>query len=192
MELSVLISFISGLIQVIGYLLYWRGVRSNKIDPNAASWFIWAYGSLLNFATYNIMSGDLVKDILPFLCSVSCLVIFALMFYKNGFGRLDKTDYAIIICDIVVTFIWFLIGATEANLSLQLTEFISFIPLIRGLLRGSDREEVIPWITWSVAYALMATTVVMRWEKWHDLVFPLVLFILCLLIVFVIKLKKNK
>ncbi|HMO79085.1 MAG TPA: hypothetical protein PJ997_01105 [Candidatus Paceibacterota bacterium] len=173
-------------------MFYWRGVRSGKIDPNAASWFIWAYGSLLNFATYNIMSGDMVKDILPFMCSVSCMVIFALMVYRNGIGRLDKIDYAIIASDIAVTFIWFLIGATEANLTLQLTEFISFIPLIRGLLRGTDKEEILPWAIWSVAYTLMTVTVVIRWDKWQDVVYPVVAVVLHMTILVVSKIVNKK
>ncbi|HMP85084.1 MAG TPA: hypothetical protein PKE08_00240 [Candidatus Paceibacterota bacterium] len=189
MDFSILLSLLAGITQVIGYMFYWRGVRSGKIDPNAASWFIWAYGSLLNFATYNIMSGDMVKDILPFMCSVSCMVIFALMVYRNGIGRLDKIDYAIIASDIAVTFIWFLIGATEANLTLQLTEFISFIPLIRGLLRGTDKEEILPWVIWTCAYAMMTFTVIMRWEKWEDIVYPLMSLFLSLIIWIVIKVK---
>ena len=136
------------------------------------------------------MSGDMVKDILPFACSVSCIVIFAAMVRRNGLGRLDRIDYAIIAADVAVTFIWFMVGATEANLTLQLTEFISFIPLIRGILRGTDKEEILPWILWSTAYALMTTAVVMRWEKWEDVVYPVVSLVLC--VVMWVAVKKSK
>ena len=136
------------------------------------------------------MSGDMVKDILPFACSVSCIVIFAAMVRRNGLGRLDRIDYAIIAADVAVTFIWFMVGATEANLTLQLTEFISFIPLIRGVLRGTDKEEILPWAIWSTAYALMTTAVIMRWEKWEDVVYPVVSLVLC--VIMWIAVKKSK
>lgn len=190
MDFSIVLSVLAGVTQVIGYMFYWRSVRSGKTDPNAASWFIWAYGSLLNLATYSIMSQDVVKDILPAMCSVSCLVIFAGMVYRNGLGKLDRWDYVVIALDATVTMIWFIVGATEANIAFQLTEFISFIPLIRGLLRGVDKEELLPWILWTSAYAMMTATVVMRWEKWEDIVYPLVGVALHAIVALVAKLKK--
>ena len=39
-------------------------------------------------------------------------------------------------------------------------------------------EDAKPWYIWTIAYSTLAVVVVLRWEKWEDLVYPLIFAIL--------------
>ena len=175
---SMCVGIVAGLLQFLGYVLYIRGVRKLGTTPNASSWAIWAFGGLLNLFSYNQLVGDLVKEILPFVCSLCCIGSF-LFFWKRGSMRWpDKSDWAILAVDCLITVYWFVTGSSEANLLYQVGTVISFIPICRGMLKKTDREEPLPWVVWALAYATLCLTVIMRWQKWEDLVYPGVCLVL--------------
>lgn len=179
---SVCVGIVAGLLQFLGYFLYVRSVRKSGITPNASSWAIWAFGGLLNLFSYNqLVGGDLVKEILPFVCSLSAIFSF-LLFWKEGYMCWpDKWNWLILTVDCLITVYWAITGSDEANLLYQVGTVISFFPIYRGIWNGTEKEESLPWIVWTIAYGLLCLTVFMRWEKWQDVVYPGV----CLIVHFI-------
>jgi len=176
MNLSIYIGFLAATLQIVGYILYWKGIRKGLIQSNPVSWFIWAYGSLISLGTYSQMTNDWVKDILPLGCSVACIILCFQVFRFSDRGTFDRYDYMIICIDLAVTVAWFFVGATIANLLDQFGTLISFVPLVYGLLSGKNKELPTPWLIWSLAYLCQIAVVLARYEKWEDLAFPVVCF----------------
>jgi hypothetical protein len=180
--IPIIVGIISGVLQIAGYTVYNLKVKSGRIDPNASSWAIWTFGSILNLVSYAQIAQDWVKEILPACCAASCVVTFLLALKWGKFSKPPKSDWMILLLDIVIIAVWYTLSATEANLLYQVSTIFSFIPLIRGLMNG-DKEDPIPWGIWTVAYALLTVAVCMRWEKWQDVVYPLN----CLILHFIVQ-----
>lgn len=172
--ISISLGILIGVTHLLGYWIYYRTSSLYKeTAPNTASWSVWAFGSIVNLLTYASMSNDWVKDILPAVCSVACLVIYVSYLRQGKFEVPKFSDILIFSADIMATIVWMstnspLIG----NMACQGSEVISFIPIIRETMRHPRRERPLPWIIWSIAYALDVILVIIRWRQWGDMVYP--------------------
>jgi len=181
--ISMFTSILAGTLQLLGYYTYNRMALSGKIVPNTASWLIWAIGGVLTTISYVFVSGDWVKDILPIVCSLSAVLIFLFCLVKGRFQRIDAFEWTVIGLDISVTIYWYLSSDTfVTNVLYILSAFPSFIPIIRYVWKNPLSENATPWILWSSAYLLMMMTVIIRFEKWQDIFYPIALFALHIII----------
>jgi len=142
------------------------------VRPNTASWFIWAYGSVLEAWSYVAMSGDWVKSLLPVACSAACVGTFLLMLRNGRAGRLHSWEWACVAFDVASIFVWWWWGsALWAHLVMQASVPVSFAPLLAAVARDPARETPLPWAMWSAAYVLGFATVVLRWDGWPEAVY---------------------
>lgn len=186
-KLSVYTAVISGVLQLLGYLIYDWAIFSGDIKPNASSWFLWAFGSGIATWSYLKLSQDLIKTILPLVCSVACVVTFFFALFNGSFSVPDRYDMFILLMTLgIIVFYSFTKERGYTNLLIQIETVFSFIPIIKGAHLNPEGEEVLPWLVWSFAYLLMGLTVLMRYEKWWDLMYPVNYFILCGVTVLVI------
>lgn len=159
----------AGLLQLWGYWTYNRTAR----HPNVASWAIWGLGSVLTFLLYGALVEDWVKEFLPFVCMLAALFTFIACLGRGLFGAPDKRDWGILLLDVIVVAYWIVFReATWANLLLQVDVAVSFVPTFRSLRRNPASEDPRPWLIWSGAYTLLVVTVVLRWENWWELLYP--------------------
>jgi uncharacterized membrane protein len=179
---GVSLGIIASVLQLVGYALYNYNIHKGHASGNGSSWAIWTFGSLLNLTSYHELANDFAKEALPFVCSICCILTFVHIWKKNGFGKPEKLDWWILGIDIVITFYWFVTSNDEANLLYQTTTILSFAPMIIGIAKGKEYENPLPWVIWTVAYEVMIFTIVSRWEKWQDVVYPVVCFVLHLAI----------
>lgn len=183
LTISLITSILAGILQLAGYLVYNKKVLSGKIIPNTASWFIWAMGGVLTTVSYIFVSGDWVKDILPVICSLSVIFIFIFCLVKGHFKKIDSFEWVVIVLDISITIYWYVSKEPFiTNVLYILSAFPSFIPIIRYVWKNPLSENATPWMLWSVAYFLMTITVIIRYEKWQDLFYPVVLFFLHIIV----------
>ena len=177
---------LSGLFQISGYAVYANMVRKGTIErPNPASWLIWTFGSTLNFLSFfGMTQGDLAPNILPAACSVSCIIFFAFSLFIGGFEKIKVRDYLLIAVDITIVVFWYQFqSATFANIAFQISTFLSFIPMWRDMKSGEDKEQPLPWLLWTTAYALEAVVIAVGFDHtaWIDSVkeafYPVVCFI---------------
>lgn len=173
---EILLGVIIALTQIAGYYFYYLSVK-NGVRPNTTMWSIWAFGSLLNFFSYAQLSGDWVKDVLPLACSLACIVLYVHMLSRGRFQKLTKSDWAIVSADMIAVIIWFATdSALVANIAFQVGTIISFIPVYKEVYDEEENEKQLPWLVWSSAYFLDIVLVGLRYEKWGDLVYPVVNF----------------
>lgn len=181
--LSITFGVLAGLLQLVAYGIYSWHVLHDRIKPNAASWSIWALGAVLETVSYVFVTGDWVKNILPVVCALSAVTLFVFCVSKGKFSGLTSWEWVLTVMDMAALLIWwFSQSATYANFLLVFTAVLSFIPLFVHTWNNPASENALPWGLWSLAYLLMTFTVLMRWEKPEDLVYPLTFLVLHLVI----------
>lgn len=164
----------AGIVQLHGYWVYNSHVRKGHIIPNGASWFIWGIGSLIAFFIYFDLTHDLIKSTLPFLCSLAAFVTFVFFAIRGHLSKPDSFEIYILILDFCVVVFWLTTGNPRlASLFLQIDVIISFIPIIRSTLIDPSSEKPGAWKIWTLAYLLLTVTVLIRWESWWELLFPI-------------------
>ena len=190
---DVVLAMVSGIIQVVAFVLYNKYILKGKTHPNIASWGIWAFITVLNFTSYGVMSDDWVKSLLPTVSSLMCIVTFLLSLAKGKLSKLGLFDTAALVFGLAASLAWWqLQSATYANLILQVGICIGFIPTLRSVWKTPSNEQPLPWFLWTGAYALMIVVVYLRWRgQYQELVYP----VECLIahgLVGVLALRKSK
>lgn len=179
----IIISVLASLLHIFAYFDYIKRVASAKIKPNSASWAVWALGSVLEAVTYLQVTGDWQKNLLPVVCSLSAIGIFLFSLIRGHFTRPTTFEWLIIILDCTALLVWWAYDSVVyANMFLIFTAVISFVPITYSVWRNPETENAFPWWLWSIAYVLLSVVVIIRWEKWEDVIYPLVFLILHLVI----------
>lgn len=173
-----ILAILVALTLLAGYAVYYKSVK-NGVRPNTTLWTLWTFGSLLELASYMVVTGDWAKNVLPLVCAVACIVLYIYFLAHGKFQRLTFGNILIIIADIAALILWFVTeSALVANLAMQVSTVISFIPMYKEVFDEDENETQLPWIIWSITYALDILLVITRWEKWGDLAYPLTNFVL--------------
>ncbi len=168
-QFSVLLGLLAAGTQLWGYGSYVRLVER----PNTASWSIWTVGAVLDVTSYFAMTHDWVKNILPIVCAIACVSVFAYSLVKRRFKHLSIFDWVFLALDGLIT-LWWLTAkdATQANLLYQVSALASFGPILWGVLGNGDNEHPRPWLIWSAAYSLFFASVVLRHPRLAELAYP--------------------
>ena len=182
-SLFVALGVSAGVIQLIGYGLY---LVLNRSSTNTGSWLIWALSAFFDLFSYEyITGGDIIKNILPAVCALACVLTFLILLYRRQFGSPDRVDWYLVVADGAISALWWLslLDGLTANLLLQATTLTAVIPMARGLLAGVDREHLLPWQLWFTAYVLHTLSVTTRLNHWSELAYPLTTACSCLIII---------
>jgi len=175
-DLAIVVGIIAGVVQLWGY---WLHNKTATHTDSAVSWAIWGLGSFITWFLYAELVNDWVKEFLPLLCMFAAFATFLRYAFKGYFSKPDKIDLFVLVLDVIIIAYWFVYQeATWANLFIQIDVIISFIPMLRSVWKKPHSEDPKPWLVWSVAYLLLTLTVIMRWESWWELLYPLNYFVL--------------
>lgn len=161
------LGLIAAVLQVAGYAIYIRNFQRDAIKPNAASFFMFAYGtSLLAFlewksgATWALLA-------LPFACAVLSVLV-ALMCLRAGATEpIDRFEARAFWTDIWLTafYMVFALGFGDEQrfvlpflIVTNLSAIVCFVPILRSTWQTPERELPGPWIVWTAAYAMLTYT----------------------------------
>lgn len=170
---SEIVAFVATLTHIIAFLLYNKSTFQGKAHPNIATWSIWGVVSLLNFCSYLSMSGDWIKSLMPAASSLLCIATFIIAVVVGRHDRAGRYDVAALIIGLTAVFVWWwLNSATHANLLLQVSIAIGFVPTYNSVWREPKNEAPLPWFLWGSAYVIGTSVVLLRWHnQWQDLVY---------------------
>lgn len=177
------LGIIAGALQALGYGLYIRQSLKNEIEPNATTWFMFAYGTaLLGILEYSQDAEGLLL-FLPAICATGSILI-AFMCWERGKLHWPKQwqDQFAFAADLVITICyagaWALAtfdglsgeDRRYANLTFlicsNLTTLTSFSPLIRG---AEEHETPLPWVVWAFAYTVLGLATYQKHGLWSEL-----------------------
>ncbi len=175
MDFTLWLGIIAGLVHISAFVLYNKQVSDKTSTPNIATWTMWVVLTILNLFTYNVMSGDIVKSILPTISSIFCIWTFLFSLKKGRLSQMRGEEIIALVIGGISCFIWWWYhSATYANMILQVSIAISFIPTYRGVWNNPKIEKALPWYIWSAGYALSIMVVIFRWrDQYQDLVYPI-------------------
>lgn len=175
MDTAIALGVIAGLLQLVAFAIYNKQIIQGTSKPNAATWTLWSYLTVLNVSSYAVMSNDWVKCLLPAASSAACLATFFYAAYKGKLSKLESLDNATLLVGIFAGFVWWYFSSAKfANLILQGAVAISFAPTLRGVWKNPRMERALPWYLWSIAYVLVLVVITMRWRnQYEDLVYPI-------------------
>lgn len=173
--IEIIIGITAGSIHVTAFLIYHKQIFQGTSHPNITTWTLWAFLSPLNCLSYIAMSNDWIKGLLPIASTSACLAVFVLSLFKGKLSKLNFWDTVALIIGIVSILIWWhYCSAAYANLLLQISIVISFVPTYRGAWKDVNIEKPLPWFVWASAYILTITVVFLRWQgQYQDLVYPI-------------------
>ena len=159
------LGLIAAVLQMAGYAIYIRNFRRDAIKPNAASFFMFAYGtSLLTFLEWK-SGASLALLALPFTCAALGILV-ALMCLRAGATEpIDRFEARAFWTDIWLTifYMFFALGLGDAErfvvpflIATNLSAIVCFIPILRSTWHSPERELPGPWIVWTAAYSMLA------------------------------------
>ena len=171
---------------LVAFWIYNR--NGSKI--NTGTWVILAIGDTLDLASYAGMTETWWKDMVPATFAVASIITFGYALARKRFAWPDPFDWIIVGSDVLITTIWCLFTtATEANLMYQATTLIAFVPMYRGLINGTEKENPLPWLLWSLSFVFFLLSIILHLGKWEEAVYPAV-GLLTHLIVYVLSKRK--
>ena len=163
----------AGLLQILGYTFYIRKTLRNEVEPNPATWLMFAYGTTL----LTILEFDVGAEwhllFLPVACAILGVYVAFLCWHRGTLSwPKDREDQIAFIADLCLTAIYVTAGIllwrgaiseeSRTLLSFVLlfasnaTAITAFTPLIRGAIANPHREHPYAWVAWTFAYLLLA------------------------------------
>jgi SET domain len=164
------LGLIAAVLQVAGYAIYIRNFSKNAIKPNAASLFMFSYGtSLLAFLEWK-SGASWALLALPFACAALGVVVALMCLRKGATEPIDRFEARVFSTDVWLTlfYMFFALGLGDAQrfvvpflIATNLSAIACFIPILRSTFHSPERELPMPWIIWTTAYLLLTLTTVM-------------------------------
>lgn len=190
---SLITSSLAGIFIFIAYIVYGRNVYFGFSKPNAVSWGLWTMITVLNMASYLVMTGDILKNSLPMVASVACLFTFLFLLGKKNYAPPAMIDYlAFSIGALAIISWWQFHSAVFANMILQLANIVAFIPTYRSVWNNPKNEKPLPWALFVLSYIFLTITVVLRFNgNITDFVFPVLAIFLHFAVIFLIFFREN-
>ncbi len=170
---SLQLGVFAGVLQAVGYTFYIRKTLKNEIEPNPATWLMFAYGvGLLTILHFDAGASPALL-FLPVTCAVLAIYVAYLCWHRGTLGwPEDWEDRAAFVADLTLTcgyvLAWSMVlngNITEDSRALitilmiwitNATTVTAFTPLLRGAYSNPHREHPIAWIIWTCAYATLA------------------------------------
>lgn len=172
-HLSAAVSAAASMVLLVGYWLYNKKIANSDTKPNATTWGLWALASFPVVLLYQDLTNDWIKNLLPFACAIAAVATFIHMMVRGSFQKPDRLDVEIFILDLVVILYWYTTkDPFISSIFLEIDIWITFIPILRSTWKDPKSENHLPWSIWTISYILFTLAVVMRWEKWWDLILP--------------------
>ncbi len=171
------VALLSGLFQALGYLIYIRKSLRKEVNPNATTWFMFAYGTatltLLELATVGWdLKGNFLIFILPITCAILSLRVASICWSQ---GRLQwpekKIERAALLIDVALTIAYVIVwklgndGSITDDFRRTLTLWflvltnvstvVAFTPILKGTWEEPESEHPLAWLIWCAAYCML-------------------------------------
>ncbi len=172
----------AAIVQVVAYLAYLRLFVQGKIQPNAASWFMFSYGTWLVTFLESRNDAGWPALALPVSCATMSTIVALLCLRRNATYPVDHAEKITFGADVLLTVAYALtavFGAQHSRFAAaflvlaNITTFSSFAPTVRSTWRLPEREQPWPWALWTGAYGLLLIATI---AADHGKLTPLVLY----------------
>lgn len=175
--MQLIIQVLGSLLMVVTGFIYLNQIKNNQSTPNPGTWAVLFVIMGLNAVTYlTVVNNNYLKVVIVFVSFVVISAITIYSFVKGKFSKLTTFDKYILIVSLVVGVFWRLTdGARMSNVLMQIIIFLTFLPIVRGLLRGYLKEKMLSWNLAVVAYTLQLISILIDFNgDYLQLCYPLI------------------
>lgn len=176
----------SAVLQIAGYIIYIRKSLKLELEPHPATWFMFAYGTLILGVLEFDQGAHWTLLLLPGICAALAIVV-AFICWKKGKLKWPKhqTDQLSFSADIALTICyvgaWVLLAIGLLNeqervvgtlvflVCSNLTTITAFYPLLRETSENPHRELSLPWMVWASAYIVLGMATYISSGLWTAL-----------------------
>lgn len=175
-HLSLVLGLTAATIHVAAYFLYNVQTHVGQSKPNAASWSIWVFLSILNALTYHGAGQSVALTLQYFAGSVACFLTFVYVLRIGRFEWPARKDWLYAGLGAIAGILWLRFHqAGYANLVITGAILISFGPTFRGVLRDPTKEIPRSWILWTAACLVTTLNVALQHKSLIAYVSPIAL-----------------
>ncbi len=162
---------------IAAYLTYNWEIIVGQTRPNAASWAVWSFLTVLNLVSYQTVSRDLLKSVLPIVSSILCITTLCFALFAGRFAAIGIYDWCAVGFGALACLLWWFAksrttGAVRAQILLQVAINIGCIPTYLSVWSSPQNELPIAWVLWSVGFALQGALVWMSNGKRIEYLYP--------------------
>ncbi len=139
-EYKSILGYLSTLVAIVAYVIYFRQIFSGKVKPHAFSWFIWALTTGIIFVA-QIVKGGGAGAWVTGLTALACFVIFVLALFKGkrDFAKIDWVFLASALSAIVLW--WITRDPTLSVILITITDTIGAFPTFRKSYYEPNQES---------------------------------------------------
>jgi hypothetical protein len=150
-------------LSLTGYGTYLLGLRRHLVEPNRASWLIWAAATGVEAATYFAVNPGAPQGWIFSLSAAACLVITLAMWRRSRWTAPSATESLCMGASLAALLLWIAFAqAFWAHMLVVVAVPISFWPTWRGVWEDRARERSPAWGLWTLgdlATLVLATRV---------------------------------
>ena len=142
-------------------------------SPNTAAWSLWAGITVIGAFSYMKMTGDPVKNF-PALVNIFITIpVFVYFAIVGKFQAIGYLEYILFGIGIFACFVWWWYrSATYAQMIIQAVIAIGYISNVTSVWANPGSEPAYPWFIWTLCSITMGAVVILRWQKWQDIIGP--------------------
>ncbi len=154
------------------FIVYNVQIARKQSNAPTITWLLSAFLSTLNAFTYTELSGDPYKSAFAWVSCAGCILT-ALHSVFRGEWLMEKRQIILITLIVSGFTVWKFFADPFLGQVLGLSaSFFAIFPLIQVLRKDASLEKALPWIMWTLALTFLAGVVIVRYQKWQDMLFP--------------------
>ncbi len=170
---------LAGLVQLAGYWQYHKAMQLKGNKPSPASWFMWAVDGGVDLFIFAMLTKDWEKNFLSSVCAIAAIAVFVQIWRRERTLRLSKSDYAFVVMNgLLVAFYVATRNPFISNALLGVSLAIAFTPNLFAVWSDPNSESPQPWFIWTLAYVLLTLVIVLEWQNWWELIYPVTSIVL--------------
>ncbi len=142
--------------------MYLVGLHGDQVEPNGASWFIWATIAGVEAATYAAVNPYQAQNWVFLISAFACVIVMLCMWSRSRWRATTPTENVCIIASFAALTIWIVFHkAFLAHILVVAVVPVSFWPTWISVIKDRDRENSPAWGLWTLS-DLMTLLIALR------------------------------
>ena len=138
-------------LSLLGYGTYLVGLRRHLVEPNRASWLIWAAAAGVEAATYAAVNPHQPQSWVFALSAVACIVVTLSMWRRSRWGAPTPTESVCMGAALAALLLWVAFKETFwAHMLVVVAVPVSFWPTWQSVWEDRARERSPAWGLWTL------------------------------------------
>lgn len=166
MKLTLFLTILSSSIFIIFFVVYNKDIIKWSIRPNLITRSLFSLITLINSVTYFTFTNDILKSALSITDCFTCIVITCLIIFRKHYSKPNTFEWIIIISSLLSLLCRYIFhSAVYANLLLQPSYILAFLPTYRNAWKNPQDENSLVWFMRALSFVLNIIVIVILREN---------------------------